>query len=214
MSEITEKIIRYWNDYAPEFDEAHATEDLDRWKATLKSLIGEGEKSVLDAGTGTGFLAKMTAQIGYRSTGVDLSEKMMEIGKEDAKRKGLQIAFVTAPVEKLPFPEETFDAVINCRLVWTLPDPQTAFLEWRRVLKTGGQVLNFIRIKAGDQGIAKEIYGKAVDELLPLKNAGTVKLIAALENAGFSGCEAIPLPKELTFKPDMDPWYAIKGVKA
>jgi ubiquinone/menaquinone biosynthesis C-methylase UbiE len=208
-----ERIIQHWDDYAPEFDEAHATEDLNKWGETLKSLIGDGEKTVLDVGTGTGFLAKMTARLGYTSTGVDLSRKMLALGREDAKRKGVEVAFVEAAAEKLPFQDESFDALINCRLVWTLTDPQTAFTEWRRVLKKGGQVLNFIRIKDGVDTDIKEIYGAEIDSRLPLKNVSKDVMTAALEKAAFVRCEAILLPKELTIKEDMNPWHVIRGFK-
>jgi ubiquinone/menaquinone biosynthesis C-methylase UbiE len=172
MSESVTKIIKYWDDYAPKFDEAHATENIDKWCDVLQNFIGKGAKTVLDLGTGTGFLAKMTAMLGYDSTGVDLSQEMLNLGMADVKNKGLNVTFVKAPVEKLPFADDSFDFIINCRLIWTLVDPQSAFAEWLRVLKKGGKVLNFIRIKDGaDTGI-KEIYGDELDSVLPLKNAG------------------------------------------
>jgi ubiquinone/menaquinone biosynthesis C-methylase UbiE len=214
LSDPVERIIKYWNDYAPQFDEAHATENLNNWRKMLKKFIGEGKKSVLDLGTGTGFLAKMAAELGYESSGVDLSQEMMDLGREAVKQKGLAVAFIEAPVEKLPFADNSFDALINCRLIWTLVEPKTAFTEWLRVLKKGGQVLNFIRIKDGKDTEIKEIYGEELDRSLPLKNAGKDAMTAALEGAGFINCEAILLPADLTFAPDMNPWYAIKGIKA
>jgi ubiquinone/menaquinone biosynthesis C-methylase UbiE len=140
VNEAVEKIIKYWDDYAPEFDQAHATENLDNWREVLRTLIGEGKKSVLDLGTGTGFLAKMAAELGYNSTGVDLSQKMMDLGKE--------------------------------------------------------------------------VYGGELDGQLPLKNAGKDEMVSALEEAGFIDCEAILLPAGLTIVTDMNPWYAIKGIKS
>jgi ubiquinone/menaquinone biosynthesis C-methylase UbiE len=213
INETIDEIIRHWDNYAPEFDEAHATENLDEWQKMLKSFLGEEKKNVLDLGTGTGFLAKVAAQLGHTCTGVDMSKKMMDIGRDDAKRNGLNITFIESPVEKLPFEDGFFDALINCRLIWTLVNPQTAFTEWRRVLKTGGQILNFIRIKDGNDTDIKEVYGETIDSALPLKNAGKDKMTAALENAGFTHCEAIQLHGELTFKADMPPWYAIRGIR-
>jgi ubiquinone/menaquinone biosynthesis C-methylase UbiE len=213
MSESIEQIAKYWDDYAPQFDEAHATENLDNWRKMLKNLIGEGKKSVLDLGTGTGFLAKMAAELGYESTGVDLSSKMMDLGREEVTKKGLAVTFIEAAVEKLPFDDNSFDALVNCRLIWTLVEPKTAFTEWLRVLKKGGQVLNFIRLKDGKDTEIKEIYGEELDRSLPLKNAGKDAMTAALRGAGFVDCEAIFLPADLTVAEDMNPWYAIKGIK-
>jgi cyclopropane fatty-acyl-phospholipid synthase-like methyltransferase len=58
ISGALDKIIHYWDNYASQFDEAHATEDLTKWKEALKDLLGPETERVLDLGTGTGFLAK------------------------------------------------------------------------------------------------------------------------------------------------------------
>jgi ubiquinone/menaquinone biosynthesis C-methylase UbiE len=215
ISGTLEKIIHYWDDYAPQFDEAHATEDLTKWKEVLKDLLGAETRRVLDLGTGTGFLAKMTAELGYITTGVDLSRNMLDILRTEIEQRGLTIKLVEAPVENLPFLDCSFDALITCRLVWTLVDPQVAFTEWRRVLKSGGKVINFIRIREEeDPGMLKEVYGEAIDKSLPLRNAGKGLLEKSLEQAGFIACAAIPLPRELTVKDEGLPlWYAIGGIK-
>lgn len=209
-----EKIIHYWDGYAPQFDKAHATEDLTKWKEVLKNLLGAETETVLDLGTGTGFLAKMTAELGYDTTGVDMSRNMLDILRAEIEQRGLTIKLVEAPVENLPLQCCSFDAVINCRLVWTLVDPQISFTEWRRVLKSGGKVINFIRIRKENEPGMKEVYGEAIDKSLPLRNAGEGLLEKSLEQAGFTACEAIPLPRELTVKDEGLPgWYAIRGVK-
>jgi ubiquinone/menaquinone biosynthesis C-methylase UbiE len=157
----------------------------------------------------------MTAELGYTTTGVDLSQNMLDILRAEIEQRGLKIELVEAPVENLPFPCCSFDAIINCRLVWTLVDSQVSFTEWRRVLKTGGKVINFIRIRdEDDPGGMKDVYGEDIDEGLPLRNAGKGLLEKSLEQAGFIACEAIPLPRELTVKEEGLPlWYAIRGVK-
>ena len=45
--------------------------------------------------------------------------------------------------QALDFDDETFDVVISRNLTWTLPDVVQAYREWRRVLKTGGVLMNF-----------------------------------------------------------------------
>jgi len=65
VDEIIKKIGDYWDSYSDKFDEEHDTEDIFIWKRFLLSILGEDiNKSVLDIGTGTGFLANMISELG------------------------------------------------------------------------------------------------------------------------------------------------------
>ncbi|MBW2638499.1 MAG: methyltransferase domain-containing protein [Deltaproteobacteria bacterium] len=59
--------------------------------------------------------------------------------RSDLINKGYWMSVPAA--EKLSFPDDTFDVVINRHLLWTLPHPDKAINEWNRVLKSGGQVV-------------------------------------------------------------------------
>ncbi|MGB9905704.1 MAG: class I SAM-dependent methyltransferase, partial [Desulfotomaculales bacterium] len=80
----------------------------------------------------------------HKCTGVDISSEMLEIAKEKAqklKKSTGKVSFVYGDAEKLPFPDNSFDMVVNRHLFWTLPDPERALKEWQRVLKPGGKIL-------------------------------------------------------------------------
>ena len=76
-------IAAFWNGRAAEFDSEHDTEDLALWSRTLEQAIGlNGAGSVLDVGTGTGFLALLLAKLGYTVSGVDIAADMLAQGRD------------------------------------------------------------------------------------------------------------------------------------
>ena len=214
-------IEKHWDDYSPEFDEAHATEDIDLWREELFKLTGEKKGlKVLDIGTGTGFLALMMAELGNEVYGVDVSEGMMNIGKEHAKERNVDVKFIKNEGENLQFDDDFFDVVVNCRVLWTLVDPDVSFKEWKRVMKPGGKVISFIRDSKGMHKPKKEfIYSKELDEKLPLRKADEKTYMEYMERAGFKNSKVIRMREDLTVKREADdnkkmsPWLAVYGEK-
>ena len=112
------------------------------WKKELKPFLKFGKDlSVLDVGTGPGFLALILAEMGHKVTGVDISKGMLEKARDNARARNLKIDFCHADGERLPFEEESFDLLVNRHLLWTLPNPKEAVEEWTRVLKQNGRIL-------------------------------------------------------------------------
>ena len=66
---------------------------------------------------------------------------MLRIAKEKARRSKLRVEFKLGDAENLPFDDESFDATICRHVLWTLPNPQRASEEWRRVVVPGGKVV-------------------------------------------------------------------------
>lgn len=51
------------------------------------------------------------------------------------------LPFALARAEALSLPDASLDVVLNTFLIDRVPDPLAAFVEWKRVLQPGGQVI-------------------------------------------------------------------------
>ena len=96
---------------------------------------------LLDIGTGTGDIAYAAQQRnpGVQAIGSDFTYEMMAAGV--GKVPGLVVPFVQGDTFALPFPDETFDAVVSGFLVRNVVDRVAAFREMTRVTKAGGRVV-------------------------------------------------------------------------
>ena len=104
IERVVEKIGQYWSDRVSTFDKEHDTEDLDAWKATLEKLLGpDKRKSVLDLGTGTGFLCNMTGQLGYTSIGMDISSEMIKYAVRHSDTTKSNAVYLEGSALDLPF---------------------------------------------------------------------------------------------------------------
>jgi ubiquinone/menaquinone biosynthesis C-methylase UbiE len=140
-----EVIQNYWDYRSDSYTKSvidQTEEERRSWMEMISGTIeGKNNLKILDVGTGPGFLALMCAEMGNEVTAVDLSENMILKAKENAKMRGVPIDFMQGDAEKLQFPDNHFDVVMNKYLLWTLPDPTKALMEWKRVLKEDGMII-------------------------------------------------------------------------
>lgn len=119
----------------------HSENEREAWETMFKSLLPVGRLEVLDVGCGTGEMGILFAELGHHVTGLDLSEKMLVKAREKASSKMLDLTFKKGDAEDPLFEPGTFDVVVNRHLLWTLPHPDTAVKNWKKVLKEGGVLI-------------------------------------------------------------------------
>jgi SAM-dependent methyltransferase len=96
--------------------------------------------AVLDVATGTGNAAIAAARCGCEVTGVDYVEGLLERGRERAAAEGLSVTFTEGDAERLPYLDDSFDAVLSCVGVMFTPDHEQAAAELVRVCRAGGRI--------------------------------------------------------------------------
>ena len=123
-------------------------------KKTLRSLRErfvpgiEGKTLDLAAGTGNNIEFYPGAST---VTLIDKSEKMLKKAQEKATedRGDLTLDFVKAPVESLPFDDESFDTVLSIDVFCSVDSSGDALDEVYRVLRTGGKAVFVEHMRTG-----------------------------------------------------------------
>ena len=111
------------------------------------------ETRFLEIGVGTGRIALPFLERGYRYTGVDISERMMDQLRAKIRDKDVNLTLVNADITQLPFEDATFDVVIGVHILHLVPEWQKAMREVRRVLAPGGYlVLGYEDVAPDDPG--------------------------------------------------------------
>ena len=200
----------------------------DAWLAQLRLLLPPCPARILDVGTGTGFLALLAAELGYRSTGVDLSPMMLRVAESKAEgmpnRPVFQVGDAVAP----PFAPESFEVVVSRHVLWTLRDPGLAFQNWKRLLAPGGTLLAIDGLwfqadrdskrKAPPNPAAeawKRYYSEELKSQLPLLGSRSFEPVLELLRGGaFSDCSVSSLDAISEVEKDQEaPRYAIVAKK-
>ncbi len=94
---------------------------------------------IIDLGCGSGVFTQLLQQRGFDCVGIDLSKKLLQIGKKQIK----EVNFLQADVEALPFLDNSVDAIMLSCLLHHLPTPNHCAKEVFRVLKPGGKFVAF-----------------------------------------------------------------------
>ncbi|MCI0518988.1 MAG: ubiquinone/menaquinone biosynthesis methyltransferase [Chloroflexi bacterium] len=112
-----------------------------RWRREVirRAALPPGGR-LLDLGAGTGDLARaaLRADPSLRAVAADFTQEMMRVGQ---RRGAPQPGWSGADALRLPFPTETFDAVVSGFLLRNVSDLPRALAEQRRVLRPGGRMV-------------------------------------------------------------------------
>ena len=106
------------------------------FKTALIKHFGEdlGQVRLLDIGCGGGVLTEEFASMGCQVTGIDISPRSIEIAQAHAAKSGLSIDYRVGSGTRLPFEENSFEAVSCC-------DVLEHIREWKQVIAEAGRVL-------------------------------------------------------------------------
>jgi demethylmenaquinone methyltransferase/2-methoxy-6-polyprenyl-1,4-benzoquinol methylase len=138
-------------------------------KKAIRMLKMDQPKVILDIATGTGdFAIEALALNPDKVIGVDISEGMLEMGREKMIKKGLdtKIELKSGDSEQLPFDDNMFDAIIVAFGVRNFEHLEKGLGDMFRVLKPGGKavILEFSKPKAFP---FKQIYQFYFNWILP-----------------------------------------------
>jgi ubiquinone/menaquinone biosynthesis C-methylase UbiE len=143
---VKQQVAAHWDRRAAHFDEdfghsIRTSAERAAWDRILALVVPERPGlEALDAGCGTGFLSFELASRGHRVTGVDFAPAMIAEARRKARERGVAVRFEEGDAERLPFAPASFDLVVSRHVLWTLPHPETAIDEWKRVLRPGGRL--------------------------------------------------------------------------
>ncbi len=163
-----------FNDIAPRYDFLNhfLSMGIDiRWRRRVVNLAQERKPAgILDVATGTADLAiALAACHPERICGLDISDKMLAIGREKIRKKSLDqlISLQTGDSESLPFDSNTFDLATAAFGVRNFENLQQGIREMYRVLKPGGQIiiLEFSRVR---NPLLRALYHAYFRIILPL----------------------------------------------
>ncbi|NHN55271.1 demethylmenaquinone methyltransferase [Calidifontibacter sp. DB0510] len=165
-------VARMFDDVAPRYD---LTNDImsfgqdRRWRTeVLRAVDPQPGQRVLDIAAGTG-----TSSLPFRAKGAhvvpaDFSLGMLRQGKKQASG----LPFVAADAMRLPFADDSFDAVTMSFGLRNVVDAQGALAEFLRVTKPGGRVV-ICEFSTPTQPLFRKIYSEYLMTALPKVAART-----------------------------------------
>lgn len=144
-----EQITEMFDYIAPRYDfmNRFLSAGIDRaWrKKAIKKFRRDKPKILLDVATGTADMAIQAAQLlkPEKIIGIDISEKMLEIGRAKITKEGLQpiVELNGGDGETINFPNDSFDGVMVAFGVRNFENLEKGLQEILRVLKPGSQLI-------------------------------------------------------------------------
>lgn len=143
--DLIEDIRDYWSRRSETFDSAFGhkiADDLEAaaWAQPMRDYLGVPPLQVLELACGTGEITKLVHDLGHDVTALDFSAAMLAVAR--AKHAGKdRLRFLLADASRTMEPDASYDAIVCRHLVWTLVEPEVAFDEWFRILRSGGRLL-------------------------------------------------------------------------
>ena len=170
-----EQVEQMFDHIAPTYDRLNHTLSLGidrRWrKKAIRWLAQYRPQDVMDVATGTGDFALLACRLlKPRSlTGIDISEGMMQVGRQKASEAGLadRIRFRREDCEALSFPDASFDAVTVAFGIRNFEHLDRGLQEMCRVLRPGGHLV-ILELSTPDRFPMKQLFFLYSKIIMPL----------------------------------------------
>ena len=137
-----------FDQFAPQYDTV--MRPLERWFLTrlrtqMFDLLPRNARVLeLGAGTGRNFVFYPAETCGVAS---EPSPEMLEIAKD--RKRPAKVTLVQSRAEELPFKTAAFDAAFATLVFCSISSPAKAFVELRRVVRSGGTILLLEHVRPG-----------------------------------------------------------------
>jgi 2-polyprenyl-6-hydroxyphenyl methylase/3-demethylubiquinone-9 3-methyltransferase len=112
---------------------------------------------VLDVAAGTGNVAIRAAEAGAQVVASDLTPENFDAGRREARARGVELEWVEADAEALPFDDDAFDVVTSSAGAIFAPRHQAVADQLLRVCRPGGTIGMITIVPAGVAGDLIEI---------------------------------------------------------
>lgn len=123
---------------------------LNRWREETLSFL-PADSRILEIGAGTGANFPFYPKRTRAAAASEISFEMLAL----ARLKTTNIQLVQADAETLPFAANSFDAAFATLVLCSVPKPENAFAELKRVVREGGKIVLLEHVRpAGPLGIA------------------------------------------------------------
>ncbi|WP_206784929.1 class I SAM-dependent methyltransferase [Amycolatopsis sp. MtRt-6] len=135
-----ERWRRYWDRKSAGYDAEMGVWDRRLFGDSREWACGQADGEVLEVAAGTGLnLPHYPAEVTL--TGLDLSDGMLAIARDRARRLGRPVTLRVGDAHRLPFADGSFDAVVCTFGLCAIPDPAAAVGEMARVLRPDGRLI-------------------------------------------------------------------------
>jgi ubiquinone/menaquinone biosynthesis C-methylase UbiE/biotin operon repressor len=184
-----DKMRAFFDDVAGRFGRSYVPGKS--WKSVAEALLKLMPPMVIaDLGAGEGAFSLLLAQRATQVIAVDTSARMVEVGKQQAKRQGVKnVDFRLGDMEEVPIDDASVDLVFFSQSLHHALHPERAVAEAWRILKPDGRIAILDLAKHRFEK-ARELYA---DEWLGFSE---VELESTMEKAGFHGIEISVVHKE------------------
>ncbi|MBK5223951.1 MAG: methyltransferase domain-containing protein [Acidimicrobiia bacterium] len=205
-------VARRYDRIASFYDAFESPMDLLGGRRRRARTVEAATGRTLEVGIGTGRNLDLYRP-GVDVTGIDISQAMLARARRRAERQGRSVRLEVADVERLPYPDASFDTVCATCVFCSVADPVAGFAEVARVVDPGGQVRLLEHVRPRNP-----LLGWVADRLSPLvqRTIGPAINRRTEDNARAAGLDLVEVQRrgvwrEIVARPATRPQHTPSG---